>query len=153
MFSEKVYNALVNAGWVSCRKLDIRNFEQALLEDAYEVWPLLKDFLSEFGGLVLVQPSLVEPTVEEQKKYPKLSREMKLHFVPADADSVKDSYEARAGERLTPFGAAYNDHLTLMMTPTGKIYGGYDNFLCFMGNSYVEMLENIYHRIKTPEIP
>ena len=159
MFSEIVKKALVDSGWTPNRKVDIKHYEVALVKEGYEVSQILRDFLAQFGGLVLEQPHYVEPTPEEYKKY-KYKPYETLHFdviqeigIPSEVQMDKEeTYDLRAKDYLTPFGSAYDGHLGLLMTPAGKIYGQYGTYFTLLGNDYVEMLENIYNRVKTPEI-
>ena len=56
----------------------------------------------------------------------------KLHFNLIKAcegiypEKVKEEYEPRVGEALVVLGQAYSEHLTLMFSQSGKIYGAYD---------------------------
>jgi hypothetical protein len=159
MFSEVVTKALLEGGWTPDRKVETTQYEEILKKEGYDVSSALKEFLTQFGGLVLRQPHYTEPTPEEYRKY-KFESHEKLHFDVIDEIGIpskvpmdkEDTYDSRVGDYLTPFGSAYNYHLQLLMTPTGKIYGEYGNYFTLLGNDYIEMFENIYHRVKTPEI-
>ncbi|WP_326954013.1 SUKH-3 domain-containing protein [Amycolatopsis sp. NBC_01286] len=58
------------------------------------------------------------------------------------------SYEKRVGENLCPVGIAASRHLNLMLSSSGKMFGGYDSFLACYGGSGREAIWNIYNRVK-----
>lgn len=57
--------------------------------------------------------------------------------------SWAENYGSRVGETLTLIGNAYSEHLTLLRGPSGKFYGGYDQFLCYLGSSPEELIDNL----------
>lgn len=146
-FSERTMKFLKEAGWTPERSKDTSLFRRKLTDDGYSYPECVDEFLKSFGGLELRQPAFRVPNAYDT-----------LHFDPFQASYRTfreriETYEKRVGEPLTIIGEAYNGYLVLVMTPTGKVYGGYDNFLAIYGKDYEEAIENIYQCIKTPEIP
>jgi len=60
------------------------------------------------------------------------------------SDVVVRSYESRVSETLCPVGIAGSGHLVLLVAPSGRTYGGYDNFLARYGESGFEALCAIF---------
>ena len=142
--TSKMY--LAKAGWDSSRRVDISLYVEGLQAEGYEVSSCAREFLTQFGGLELLQPAF--------RVKNKLD---KLHFKPliASTDIFREkvqSYEERVYEPLVVVGEAYNGYLTLMISETGKVYGGYDSFLTFLGSDYTEALDSLFLCRKTPEI-
>ena len=163
MFSETVKKALIEAGWTPNRKIDITQYENALINIGYDVPKVLKDFLTEFGGLYLKTPHLTEPTPELLKEYPLLRKRSPyqiLHFDVMDAImpgevpmSKEEIFEPRVGEDMILFGEIWDGRYRLYMTPLGKLYARTVDSILFLGNNYIEMLENEYNRVRVIEIP
>lgn len=165
MFSEVVKNALVEAGWTPNRKIDITQYEKVLIREGYDVPKVLKDFLTQFGGLQLKTPHFTEITPELLKKYPMLKPHkipyQILHFdvieamgLPSKSPMKKEEiFESRVGEEMIIFGEIWDGRYRLEITPTGKIYGRDGHSILLLGNDYVEMFENEYNRIRPTEIP
>ncbi|MFI8709564.1 SUKH-3 domain-containing protein [Bacillus sp. NPDC077411] len=144
--SKEIEFYLRQGGWMSNRETDISPFTTILEEEGYFVSEASQEFLKQFGGLVLNQPAF------------KILNELeKLHFDPilicehVYRERV-ETYEERVEEPLVVIGEAYNEQLILMMSPSGKIYGGYDDYLTILGDNYDEAFEALYHPKDTPEI-
>lgn len=163
MFSEEVKKALIEAGWFPNRKIDITRYEKTLLLAGYDIPKILKDFLVAFGGLYLKCPHLVEITPQLLKQYPML-REKKsykiLHFnvIEAIGDPIismtkEEIFEPRVKENMIVFGEIWDGRYWLAMTPSGKVYARDADSILFLGNDYVEMLENEFHHVRPREIP
>ena len=132
------YKKLLESGWTLSRKIDATDIINALSNEDYKVSDYALKVIESFGYLELDHPAFrMENEIQ------------KLHFNPIKAceniyrEKVED-YEERAGESLTVIGEAYDDYITLMISETGKIYGGYDDDLSFFGNSFAEALDAIY---------
>jgi len=70
-----------------------------------------------------------------------------------DARWVRDDYALRIGNsKLCVIGAAYSDHLLLFMDNAGRVYGGYDDFLCEVAGSGPEAIEALVSNHPLPEI-
>lgn len=135
IFSKKVLNTLYNAGWSSTRSENISSFIQALNADGHEVFPVVKDFLSRFGGLEIIYTS-------------RAGYKDSLHF---DAKAATEAifpeqvreYEEVLGTSLCIIGEFATKHSTLMMSPQGQVYGGYDEGIVFCGQNGEQAIENI----------
>lgn len=124
---------LKNAGWYTGRQVDISGYERLYRQRGYEMWPVLAEFLREFGG------------VTASYEWPTKGDESWFEINPAEGLSGTDSSEiarcARTvGEPLTPFGLQ-DSVTTLMMSPSGKVYGTMDGYLGLYGNSGEEALD------------
>lgn len=164
MFSEKVKAALTDAGWYANRKINIEQYKKTLEKEGYQVPQQLQDFLTEFGGLRLKIPHFMDITPELLKQYPMLKKynlpyEV-LHFDVVEAIGIpsefpigeEDIFEPRIGEEMIPFGEIFDGRYLLYMAPSGRIYARDGESILFLGDNYIEMLENIFHRKPLQEI-
>ena len=113
----------------------MRPLERALEEDGYSVFPVVSEFLAEFGNLSIRY--LYKPNSEDR-----------LHFDAAAAAAVifherVSQYMELLGTPLCVIGEYYTDHYTLLMDPTGKVYGAFDEVMNLLGGSGREAIENI----------
>jgi len=136
-FSRKVRKYLENAGWNENRIINIDTFKNSLLENKYHFFKSTENFLQRFGYLHIVYPINIET-------------ESDLHFDVIQAINEIDplwgqkNYYKRLGNRnICIIGQAHSDHLTLFMDDLGAVYGGFDDFLCFIANSGEEAIEAI----------
>jgi hypothetical protein len=145
-FEKPTSDFLRQMHWSEDRTIDTHSYLRRLSEDGYTLSPPVESFLECFGGLEGLMPAYVENT--------KLER---IHFDPVEAigniyrEKVA-TYEERVGEPLVAVGEAYNGHLTLMLSATGRMYGGYDDFLCLLGNSAAEAIVTLFERKGAKEI-
>jgi len=146
--SEKTKKTLEKYGWSPVRKIDIAEIIKSYEKEGYVVFDTAREFLSGFGGLNLMMPSLSGGRLE------------KLHFDALDMSinyefdwAKAKGYEDRVGEKLIPVGEAYNDYWVLMVSESGKMYGAYCEDLKLEGNTCEEAIENMYNSVETPEIP
>ena len=145
--SKTAVKFLMKAGWKKGRKIDISEYAAALEKEGYTVHEKAREFMEEFAGLVGEQPAFRVPNVIQ-----------KIHFDPILASERMffgnmSFYEARVGEPLVVIGEAFNEHYTLMMAESGKVYGAYDTYMAIEGKDYIEGLNSLYNCIRTPEIP
>lgn len=137
---------LVDAGWSASRHIDIQQYVEALNEDGYKISEKAKNFLVEFGGLEISHQAYRFPHEIEN-----------THFDPLRAISGicrerVQIYEERTGENLVTIGEGYNEHLVLLISESGKIFGAYDDFLTCLGDNIFEALEAICQSKETSEI-
>jgi len=136
--TRRVTEKLLKSGWTSQRKINIEEILGILSSEGYKAGKHTLSILENFGNLEFEHPAF---RVENELQ--------KLHFNPIQAceniyrENVED-YEKRVGESLVVIGEAYDGYMTMMVSETGKIYGGYDDDLSFFGNSLAEALEVIY---------
>ena len=132
--SDLARSALEAAGWSAERDVDVAPHESALRSAGYAVWPSLLNLIREFAGLTV--------------RFERNGRPDTAWFDPAravrwaDAQSVK-AYEDRIHRRLAPVGYGYHDHMLLLASEAGQIFGTFDDFLADLGNSPVQAVENL----------
>lgn len=135
-FSVRTRNLLLRAGWKDNRKIDIRPYEQSLMEKGFPVFPVLVEFLERFGGLSFHNPSAKPPAIAD------------WHFRVQDSvrhafpNNIK-AYGRIAATKLSVIGEASRDHLMLMMDESGRIFGGYDDIFLVIGISGEDAIEGL----------
>ena len=145
-FSKNIISELKKAGWNPQRKIEITKIIEYLNEEGYKLNEYAKDVIAQFGFLEMEHPSYrVENSTE------------KLHFNPIRAcDHIYrervEEYEYKIGESLVVIGEAYDEHLILMISDRGHVYGGYDGYLTILGDSIDSALEAIFLSKETVEI-
>lgn len=135
--SDQAKKLLSKAGWYPGRYVDIAVYRDIILKDSYKIFRIVEKFLHEFGGLA----------VEFKLRN---GSQTTLHFNVTQAVEEVDpiwaqnDYYTRLGNKdVCVVGQAYTDHLTLMMDEAGAVYGGFDDYLCFIANSGEEAIEAI----------
>lgn len=136
----------MKAGWQPRRSIITLAYRLRLFTEGYSWFPAVEQFLQEFGGL--------------QIKFPTEHGSDTLHFNASQAasgvysDWALNNYAQRIGNgKLSVIGQAYSDHMTLYMTNTGEVYGGFDDFLCFIAESGKAAIEVICQGLPIQEIP
>ncbi|PJJ52908.1 SUKH-3 domain-containing protein [Hymenobacter chitinivorans] len=144
--SASTQSLLIKAGWQPGRHIITLRYRLALSLEGYPWLPVVEKFLSEFGGLRIT--------------FPRYDGTDTFHFDAADAAAgidvywVQKNYAQRLGtDKLCVIGEAYGSHLLLFMSDTGKVYGGYDDILCFIASSGEEAIEAICQCKPTQDIP
>ena len=61
-------------------------------------------------------------------------------------------YEYRIKMSLVPIGYSNHEHLMLMQSDEGGLYGAFDDFLCALGSEVDEMIENLVNQDREPLI-
>ncbi|HEY9805401.1 MAG TPA: SUKH-3 domain-containing protein [Candidatus Obscuribacterales bacterium] len=147
VFTPSTLAYLTQAGWQPGRKISLIKYRAYLDGEGYAWFPAVASFLSEFGDL-LITFKRNSGGVDT------------MSFDACDAgDSfdtywVQKNYAPRIGQsQLCVIGVAYGHHLLLFMDEAGRVYGGYDDFLCFIGNSGPEAIEAICSNHRSQEIP
>lgn len=144
---DKFLAALNGAGWNPGRNTSTEEAEAAWMERGYAPSVSGVAFVSEFDGLTLMYPK--HPSIGGKK-------ELKLDAVTATRSLHPDlarGYEGRVKEALVPVGMAASHHLTLLISESGKLYGGYDSFLALYGDTGMAGIRNIYQRIRGVKVP
>ncbi|WP_185444862.1 SUKH-3 domain-containing protein [Kribbella qitaiheensis] len=133
-FSDAGQRLLSLASWAAGRRVPTDRYESVLVEDGYRWFDLLETFLSEFGGLVLGErfgPFGDILTIDPELATSGIYRER------------VEEYEEFLAVELVPVGVAARGHLCVMMSPAGSFYGGFDDFLCYLGDNAFEMIRRI----------
>lgn len=126
--------ALEGAGWRPDRVVDLAPHRSALLAAGYAIWPALIGFIQTYAGLTIA--------------FERNQREDAIWFDPsaavkwADERSVK-AYEQRLRSRLAPVGYAYHDHMLLLASEGGQLFGAYDHFVAQLGSTAADAVGNL----------
>ncbi|MDQ1817396.1 SUKH-3 domain-containing protein [Massilia sp. CCM 9210] len=145
-FEKPTFDFLRKMGWTEHRAVDPAPFLACLVADGYELFPKARPFFQRFGGLGGDMPA-----------YRVAGAFDRIDFHPAHAISCTcreqvSAYEARVHQKLVVIGMAYNSHMTLLLSDTGRMYGGYDDFLCLIGNDVHDGITNLFGRRQMPEV-
>jgi len=146
-FSQSTLEYLTEAGWYIGRKASLIKYRAYLEGEGYTWFPKVAEFLEEFGDLLI--------------KFRRASGEINtLDFDACEASAsfdsywVRENYSKRLGRsQLCVIGQAYGSHLLLFMDDEGKVYGGFDEFLCLVDVSGEEAVEVICSNRAVIEIP
>jgi hypothetical protein len=137
--------ALTAMSWFEDRRIDPSIWIDYLeKEEGYVVFEAAANFLRRFGGLEGTMP-------------PSLSPVEKVHFNPIKAaetiyrDKVV-AYEQRVKERLVIVGESNNSHLTLMISESGRLFAGYDDYLFLLGDDELEGLNKLFSGAKFAQV-
>lgn len=139
--------ALNGAGWIPGRQISTEDVETAWVQQGHIPFPSGVAFVAEFDCLTLMYPR--HPSVGGEQ-------ELILNAVRATKSIHPDvvrAYEERIYDALVPVGIAASRHLTLLISASGKLYGGYDSFLAVYGDTGISGIQNIYRRIKGVPVP
>lgn len=137
--------ALTTMSWSEDRRVDPSSWLDFLeKEEGYAIFEAAENFLRRFGGL--------EGTAPES-----LSSVEKVHFNPIKAAETiyRDrviAYEERAKERLVIVGESNNSHLTLMISESGRLFAGYDDYLFLLGDDELEGLNKLFSGDKYAQV-
>ncbi len=147
-WSERARRALLAAGWSPGRDVLLPGrVAESLAADGHALHEPAERFLREFMGLRLVYAHARVPDAEDDCFIDALT-------AAADVDPAwARSYEERTGEsRFVPVGEASRGYLTLYMSETGRVYGGYDQFLCRLGDTGAAALEALCNGLHAEEV-
>ena len=111
-FSQKTVMALRKAGWRETRRTDTAAYERKLRSFGYPIFPVVLVFLSEFGGL-----RVVNHFADVGR------REFEFIPVPPTGDEI-EIYSERVGTPLCVIGQCYNYNSIMMMDEQGRFYIG-----------------------------
>lgn len=131
---------LHKAGWYKNRAINIHEIQNHLLSNGFVWGDHIDSFLREFGNLSFSFKD-------------KDSNKETFHFFPLIALSqvdkawILENYAQRIGKKLCIVGQSHRGHITLSMAEDGSVYGGYDDFLCYMGGSGEKVIENLINQV------
>lgn len=137
MKSKEVLQVLKKSGWYEGRQLQTKYVIDIIKKEGYGVLDKVVDFLREYGDLVLFflnkKNGISNDTIDFNFK-----KAMQLEFIERI-----EVYEERVGKKLCIVGTAYREHLILLMSEDGFVYGASDDFLCFFSNTGEGAIESI----------
>jgi len=128
---------LARAGWTAQRRTDIGPHLRQLEADGYAVSETVREFLARFGGLRLTYPHFRVPQENDS-----------CHFDAAEAargifPATVAKWAEGVGEPLCPIGEAFSGHMTLVMTPSGAVYAGFEDTLVHVGDTPVDAINSL----------
>jgi SUKH-3 immunity protein len=135
-FSPTTMACLRAAGWRPERKTPLEKYRAAFAEERIGFPKKVQEFLSRFGGLV------ISYTVREKQQDT-------LDFLADEAVQGLGGKALRLYEKfadsgkLFPIGHFADGACLLMMSVSGKVYGGLDWRILFVGESGSHAIENI----------
>jgi hypothetical protein len=144
--SEKTKEILLRAGWDELRQINISEHVLFLKSEGYTITESAKKFIAEFGDLEIIHPA-----------YRVKNENDKTHFNPSVAANHiyyerVETYEQKIREKLVVVGEAFNEHLILMISESGKFFGAYDDYLTLLGNDTYEGINSICEGKDTPAL-
>jgi hypothetical protein len=130
-------DCLARAGWTRGRRIDIAPQLRQLEAEGYTVFEAVRDFLARFGGLRLTYPHFRVPEHDDS-----------CHFDAAEAAGrvskhTVQRYTETIGKPVCPIGAAFHDHMVLMMTEQGVVYAAFEGALVRIADSGVEAINSL----------
>lgn len=135
---KEVENILINAGWSESRRIDKRFVVDQLVLEGFPALENVVEAMQNLGGLVIKFLNRQNGLKDD---------DINFDFVHAtnleSPDRVFMNYMPRVKKQLVLIGSAYRDHYVLLMADDNSIYGGYDNYLCKIGNTPMDAIENI----------
>jgi hypothetical protein len=146
MFSIEVRKKLVESLWYEGRKIDTGAFKFVSLRNGYFWTENVRHFLEEFGNLKI---AINRESIGTDFFHFDVVKAMN----DFDPRWIKENYSRRLnGTQLCVIGQAFSNHLTLMMSEDGKVYGGFDDFLTLLGGDGRQAIENICKGEKGTEV-
>ena len=142
---DAVFAAVLEAaGWFGDRRVDTGPAEVAWRARGYPVSDAAREFVASFDGIRFQYPQTLLPGLGR----PDSCVLDAVEATGAIFESTVRSYEQRVLENLCPVGLAASRHLVLLISPSGRVYGGYDSFLGLYGEDGYQAVRRIFHRIK-----
>ncbi|WP_414500038.1 MULTISPECIES: SUKH-3 domain-containing protein [unclassified Zymobacter] len=135
----KVADVLMSSGWFFNRKINISHYVDALFDKGYFVNESAKEFLKSMGGLKIKHASYSNDDLTEEFFVDPLKPVSWL-----DPRWVSDCYNKIANEEICPIGVGFSEHMVIFISESGKMYGGYDDYFCLMGDTINKGLKNLF---------
>ncbi|MCA8832464.1 SUKH-3 domain-containing protein [Hymenobacter pini] len=145
--SQPTLEQLIKAGWQPSRTISTLSYQLALRIEGYPWFSAVEYFLQRYGGLRIAFRYENGNTGILHFDARKAAKEV-------DTDWAQDNYIQRIGcSSLCIIGQTHSDHMSLYMDEEGKVYGGFDDFLCLIAENGEGAIETICQRMPTREIP
>ncbi len=137
---KKILEVLRQLGWVENKTNTRDDIISMIQKENYPVFDAVVDFLQLFLDSVIYF---------ENKRNGLKNDDINFSFERATnlevPERVNGSYARRVGKKLCLIGSAYREHMVLMMSEDGYVYGGYDDFLCEISNTGLGSIEAIIY--------
>ncbi|RSK35418.1 SUKH-3 domain-containing protein [Hymenobacter metallilatus] len=137
-FSPLTEDCLRKAGWHAGRKVLTLKYRAYLsFYERYSWFPEVAAFLGEFGDLTI-----------KFKQDEGGSDTLNTHACDAsagvDVSWIQEDYARRIGHsQFCVIGTAFSNHLLLFMDGAGRVYGGFDDYLCYIAEDGTKAIERI----------
>lgn len=122
-----------SAGWFPGRRIDPSPYLQALRADGYPIFSAVEEFLAEFGGLSFRVPEDF-PNRREPFDFDAIDAARRCHI-----QDVLNGHQQTVGQPLCIVGT--NRQYNILISPSLKFYGSFDESLWFAGEGAVDMIE------------
>ena len=138
-FKDKFVETIARqAGWHEQRSIDRGSIVEQIKKEGYTAMSNVVDFMTHFNGIVILFDNKRNGIKDDDIRF---DFEHATHLeVP---ERVNGNYANRIQKALIPIGSAYRDHFVLLMANDNCVYGGYDNYLCKIGDSGFDAIEAI----------
>lgn len=150
IFSNRTLTILSRSGWSTDYIYDTTQYENFYSAAGCRPPEIVKRFIQRFGGLVIHEP--IEDTQGVGTISLGLSHVSKafLHVLCHDNDEIA----RRIGAGLLPmYIVGATEHLELLMTVEGAVYGVRDDYLVFLGSDGESAIETLCSQRQYIEIP
>ncbi|MHA7966427.1 SUKH-3 domain-containing protein [Paenibacillus sp. CAU 1782] len=143
--AETTKQMLIQAGWEPGERVDIDHAVRFLEGMGYEVPEAVKEALSRFGGKIF---EVTHPEGHMER----------FHFCPdiAAGDYYEkedfEEFEDLVKESLLIIGEAYREHVILLISESGKIYGKNGGSLSKLGDTIFDALDTFCLFKSTEEV-
>lgn len=145
-FSKNTLSALQRSGWYPERRIDISDELKIFERENYPIFPVVLDFLKQFGKLQIVYSISHIVEGHTSQFYFEIERALKMF-----RRETVDTYMEDSGIVFCPIGITKSS-LFLVMSADGKVYGIYKDML-FIGESGEQAIENIINRNPSNPFP
>jgi hypothetical protein len=145
-FSENTQLILAKAGWSPNRNVWTLGYKLTLFAGGYPWFDAVEAFLRKFGGLRV--------SFEHAGQLEDFHFDVRQAVEGVDSSWGLQNYPERVGaSKFCIIGQAYRGYLALYMDDTGKMYGGYDDYLCYIASSSEAAIEALCQNQPVQEIP
>ena len=124
---------LRQSGWTPDRRVDTAPDFRAFEKEGYPTFPVVTEFVRQCSGLRI-------PIDHGGPDEIWFSAERACGLLHR---AWTEDYSRRAGTGLVPVGAAYREHLTLLVGENGNWFGGYDDEFGLLGEDVLSALDNL----------
>lgn len=141
MLNELSKKYLHQIGWFDGRRVDTTISQKIITANGFLLNEYAINFINEFDGL-----SLSSQREKNSNYLDFISFDIKSvinHFFP---DWANNLYKPILNESLCLVGMANGGYLALYISDTGKLYGGFDDFLELLGLDYYSGLNNLFEK-------
>lgn len=137
-FEDYFFSKLKSLGWKENCDVSEMDIENIISNEGYQIFQPVILFFKKFWNSKILFAN---------KRNGLKDDDINFSFLDATRlevpERINGSYALRIGKGLCLIGSAYREHMILMMSEDGYVYGGYDDFLCKIANSPLEAIEAI----------